>query len=272
MRQCLTSRFFACLSGSAALVVVLADTNAHLGVGENEENVLWEVGTQTYFKFEDGWYDGVISGFNVVTGKYETTWSDGDVQYFDDVTVIDQMVSDAEAKRERDQNYKSYGVGTKVFHSFGDYWYDGTISAFDGPGAGIYETTWSDGAVIYFDDLQMVDQMVANALELDKPYGVGTKVFYKSEDGAYDGSITSFDSKTGKYETTWIDGDVDVVINLQMASSIGEVPGDDAYHGGTLALLFFIVFSALFCVQKLFQRYWIRPMPLLPVMRQIRPR
>jgi hypothetical protein len=185
------------------------------------------VGTAVYYQFEDGWYQGQITGYDSDAGAYETSWSDGDVEIFTDLDAVDQMV--AAATNLADEFYAPWAAGTAVYNEFEDGWYQGEITGYDSD-AGAYETSWSDGDVEIFTDLDAVDQMVAAAANLPAdsydPWPSGTVVYNEFEDGWYQGQITYY--QDGVYTTTWTDGDIEYYDDKdlvdQMVAQAGMIP------------------------------------------------
>lgn len=118
--------------------------------------------TIVYYNFpddDDEWYQGHITNFSHDDNTYEITWEDGDVEEYDDLELVEQMVNDAEAALK---GYSPWGYGTKLYYEFDDGWFHGEVTNFDLEN-GEYETKWEDGDVEYFDDFLEVNLMVDQA-------------------------------------------------------------------------------------------------------------
>jgi ribosomal protein S6 len=138
------------------------------------EDDSWSIGTKVYSEFDDGWYQGTITDYDV--DGYTITWCDDSIDYddFSDENV-DQMVENyntmvtdngetascgPEDPTPSPTEDDSWSIGTKVYSEFDDGWYQGTITDYDVDG---YTITWCDDSIDYddFSD-ENVDQMVEN--------------------------------------------------------------------------------------------------------------
>jgi len=160
----------------------------------------WELGTQVYDEFDDGWYVGEITDYDKNTLLYTVTWSskDTDTYRYDE---IDEVVA-AAADEDR-----SWEIGTVVYKQFNDRWSVGKITRYDA-GNDTYTVTWSDtSAKVYSDD--DVDSMIFDTSYIpdnssdNDPWEIGTKVYDEFDDGWYVGTITNYDRNTLLYTVTW---------------------------------------------------------------------
>jgi hypothetical protein len=213
------------------------DEASQYGDGEGDQYDPWPSGTAAYYEFDDGWYQGQITGYDSDTGAYSTAWSDGGDETFTDLDAVDQMVADAanlpdpgtEGDGEGDQ-YDPWPSGTVVYHEFEDSWYEGQISDYED---GYYMITWSEGDIEYFDDTDLVDQMVSQAasipvsqaasipasqaastpsaqdtkFDIYAPWAPGTAVRLQWEGAVYQGEIVSY--VDGTYTIIWSDKEVE---------------------------------------------------------------
>ena len=86
---------------------------------EGEYPIVYPVGTRTYYHYEDGWYNGHVSGFR--DGKYTITWSDFSVGTpKKGLTRVKQMVTQAaqEAMGFKPDLVEQYAIGTPVYYKF----------------------------------------------------------------------------------------------------------------------------------------------------------
>ena len=110
----------------------------------------WDLGTKVYKEFDDGWYEGKITGYD--GESYTILWSDG-VRSTHDEKAVEQMVTVSPQGSKWD-------LGTKVYKEFDDEgWYEGTITWYDGES---YTITWSDGYRYTYGEHE-VEQMIADA-------------------------------------------------------------------------------------------------------------
>ena len=184
----------------------------------------WAIGTLIYYKWpdEDGWWWGTITAYS--DDEYTTTWSDGNVEVFIDITIVDQMVQDAEEE--------AWDVGTVLYYKWpeAEGWYWGTITAYDN---GAYTTVWSDADEEVFTDLDVVNQMVEDAD--DQAWDVGTALYYKVRgyDGWWWGTITAYDN--GAYTTVWSGNKgQEVFTDFDVVAQMVQNADDEAWDIGTV--------------------------------------
>ena len=172
----------------------------------------WPVNTPVSWDFDDGWWEGTITGF--IDGTYEVGWSDGSIKYYTNLEKIDQMVAyavgdgfngDMEGPGH-DGGYQGgdYPIGTPVYATFQDDWWVGYIDSYDGD---YYVIRWSDDTIDTFLAGPDMDEMVMNGqyIPYDDMYPVGTYV-YKDFDGLwYWGTVEYNDN--GFYTILWEDGE-----------------------------------------------------------------
>jgi len=189
----------------------------------------WENGTPVYYEFEgDGWYEGEITGFDSEAEAYQITWSDGDVENYDDFNVVDQMVYDyANMVRDHDDGNceeDAWPDETDIYvFEDGRGWWGKITQCQDG----VYTATWENGDVGYYDEGVDFDKMVTDAQKLSnnqdasdnfdsdtavhdfttQTYNEGTVVYKEFDDGWYQGQIMSF--QNGMYSVQWSDGELD---------------------------------------------------------------
>jgi len=202
---------------------------------EGEYPQVYPVGTQTYYHYENGWYNGHISKFR--EGKYTITWSDFSVGTPEKgLTRVKQMVTQAaqEAMGFKPDLVEKYDIGTPVYYKFGDDWYKGKITAFQ---AGWYTITWDDdGSTDTYDDLGVMKQMVDAAANLAvtsieaQEYPIGTPVY----NGEFTGKVTGFDD--GKYEVTFADGTVHHFHDAKHMHSLVEAANQKARAENPMAV------------------------------------
>jgi hypothetical protein len=197
------------------------DEASQYGDGEGDQYEPWPSGTAAYYEFDDGWYQGQITGYDSDTGAYSTTWSDGENEIFTDLDAVDQMVADAanlpdpgtEGDGEGDQ-YDPWPSGTVVYYEFEDSWYEGRISDYED---GYYMITWTEGDIEYFEDTDLVDQMVSQAVNIPSaqdtntdnyaPWAPGTAVRLQWEGAVSQGEVVSY--VDGTYTIIWSDKEVE---------------------------------------------------------------
>ena len=195
---------------------------------EGDDYEPWDNGTPIYYQFDDGWYEGTITGYSPDTG-YKTTWSDGDIEFFDDLDLVNQMVYDYSSMvRDHDDGSceDAWPAGTKiwVWEDNQGWWGQVTICQ-----DGVYTASWENGDVGYYDEGEDFDKMVTDAKEkanngdsednfkpneaehdfTSQTYDIGTIVYKEFEDGWYEGTITAYTDETG-YTISWEDGTFDV--------------------------------------------------------------
>mmetsp|Transcript_35649 Transcript_35649/g.40944 ORF Transcript_35649/g.40944 Transcript_35649/m.40944 type:complete len:551 (+) Transcript_35649:60-1712(+) len=167
------------------------------------------------------------------------------------VAAVD-FKTDSTTTRQLDER-KSWDTGTKVYNEFpNEGWWSGTITLYN-PDTQMYTVTWEDGSTDYYDDDDMVDQMVAyaqndpqnnpagapaNAVPGTYPAGTDLSMF---ENGIwYDGVIVNFG--TDVYTVKWNDsGEVEQIqAGAVMDQMVVDATGtDDAapagYEGGPVS-------------------------------------
>lgn len=232
---------------------VLQDQDGDGGEGYYDEEYYeyepWDNGTPVYYVFEDGPYEGTITGYDADTGTYETTWSDGDVESYDDTDLVDQMVADYNDQiRDNGDGLcgdDAWPDGTDVWvFEEGQGWWGKVTHCQDG----VYTTTWENGDVGYYDEGPDFDQMVEDAQDTtnsgnpqdkfqsedamhdftEQKYDEGTVVYKQFEDGWYQGVILSF--QDGVYSVQWSDGEVDQYDEGdemdQMVADAAQIPSE----------------------------------------------
>jgi hypothetical protein len=205
----------------------------------------WPSGTVIYKEFEDGWFQGEITSYDSQTGTYSTSWSDGDVETFTDLDAVDQMVAaalnllPAPGDNTADESYTPWPSGTVIYNEFEDGWYEGQITYYQ---EGLYTTTWADGDIEYYDDKDLVDQMVAQAANIPSanvpkpnvpdhpakdttttsydPWPLGTAVRYQYESIWYQGEIVGYED--GTYTIAWSDKEVETYDDLNVVDQMVE--------------------------------------------------
>lgn len=218
---------FAAWNGVSAKTTTTTTTTGGIRKVEDDYEP-WENGTPIYYKFEDGWYQGAITGYDSESG-YETTWSDGDVEYFTDLDLVNQMVYDYSSfVRDHDDGscHDAWPAGTKIWVWEDNQGWWGQITLCQD---GVYTTSWENGDVGYYDEGEDFDKMVTDAKErannddpednfdkeeavhdfTEQTYDIGTIVYKEFEDGWYQGTITAYDDEAG-YTVMWEDGDEEV--------------------------------------------------------------
>eukprot|EP00534_Pseudo-nitzschia_fraudulenta_P003433 CAMPEP_0201133138 /NCGR_PEP_ID=MMETSP0850-20130426/48053_1 /ASSEMBLY_ACC=CAM_ASM_000622 /TAXON_ID=183588 /ORGANISM="Pseudo-nitzschia fraudulenta, Strain WWA7" /LENGTH=652 /DNA_ID=CAMNT_0047403701 /DNA_START=51 /DNA_END=2009 /DNA_ORIENTATION=+ len=179
----------------------------------------WPMNTPVSWDFDDGWWDGTITGFT--DGTYEVTWSDGSSKYYSNLEKINQMVAFAAGdgfignlaapdqlhNPDQDDYYASwnyYELGTLVYAEFKDGWWAGYIDSYEGD---YYVVRWSDDSMDKFLPGDDFDEMVINGQYIPYDYNlwpVGTQV-YKDFDGKWHWGTVVY-SEGGFYEVVWDDG------------------------------------------------------------------
>lgn len=212
----------------------------------------WDDGTPLYYQFEDGWYEGNIAGFDVDKQEYKTEWSDGDIEYFTDFDVIDQMVQNYNTM-VRDNTDGTCGDdawpdGTDIWVYEDDQGWWGTVTHCQD---GMYTTSWENGDVGYYPEGPAFDKMVLDAQEktndadatdnfdagdvehdfTSQTYDMGTVVYKEFEDGWYQGEIVDYNPATGMYSVEWSDGDVEMYFEGdeemdQMVADAAQIPSE----------------------------------------------
>jgi len=208
----------------------------------------WPVDTVTLLEFQDGYYEGKITSFNLSddkkTATYFVRWSDGTTDTFvNELEWMDLMVENAIEYKPWEVGTKSYGYPNPEAGS-NEPFLGGEITLFED---GAYNVTWSNGDVVMYNDFDMVDALVNNAgmhyepslMDNYEPWPYGTPVAWDFDDGWWDGTITDFTD--GNYEVTWSDESTKIYSNLekidQMVQYVGEDGGDfqegyDDQNGG----------------------------------------
>ncbi|KAG7343363.1 hypothetical protein IV203_021308 [Nitzschia inconspicua] len=201
---------------------MVAAANRKNGASDFDDDAInyepWEIGTEVSYEFDDGWWDGTISGFNEDDMTYEVTWSDGSVNTYYDLRKIDQMVDDAqdddefadeddEGITDDDDVESEYEIGTRVYQEFDDGWWVGNIVSNEN---GVYTVRWADNSFDTFDaDSQELADIVYNAQNMPddvdvKAYPIGTPVYRQFEDDIwYHGVIISY--QDFMYTVEWED-------------------------------------------------------------------
>ena len=181
---------------------------------ENYES--WPLGTPVSWDFDDGWWDGSITGFT--DGSYEVTWSDQSTKNYSNLEKIDQMVQYAAGDEglgdgyggsygeDYSDDYEYYPVDTIVYTEFEDGWWMGHVDSYDGD---YYVIRWSDNTFDSFLPGPEVEEMVENSqylpFEESGIYPVGTQLYSEFQDSWYWGSIEY--NAGGLYTVLWDDGE-----------------------------------------------------------------
>jgi hypothetical protein len=189
---------------------------------DTDDYLPWEDGTSVFWEFDDGWWEGNILGFDQNSKTYEIQWSDGTINYYSDLVMVDQMVVNAEVTVNDDHTDDAadddyafgydddetlYEIGTKVYKEFDDGWWVGNIVSYED---GYYSVRWEDNSYEYYEiGTKEVDQMVADAdnipNDLDSAlYAIGTPVYAEFDEGWYHGTIESY--HLAMYTVRWEDG------------------------------------------------------------------
>jgi len=194
----------------------------------------WPVNTITLLEFQDGYYEGKITSFNLSDDKniatYFVRWSDGTTDTFvNELEWMDLMVENAIEYEPWEVGTKTYGYPNPVAGSNEPY-LGGEITIFED---GAYNVTWSNGDVVVYNDFDMVDALVNNAgmyyepslMDNYEPWLVGTPVAWDFDDGWWDGTITGFTD--GSYEVTWSDMSTKNYSNLEKIDQMVQYAGGD---------------------------------------------
>ena len=179
----------------------------------------WLVSTPVSWDFDDGWWEGTITGF--IDGSYEVTWSDKSTKNYSNLEKIDQMVAYAAGEGfignmegpqgqyddSQDDTYPSddYPIGTPIYAEFTDGWWVGYIDSYDGD---YYVVRWSDDTTDYFLPGPDFDDIVTSAQYIpydDNMYPVGTQVYKDFDERWYWGTVEY--NYGGFYTIIWDDGE-----------------------------------------------------------------
>mmetsp|Transcript_76 Transcript_76/g.179 ORF Transcript_76/g.179 Transcript_76/m.179 type:complete len:587 (-) Transcript_76:334-2094(-) len=199
----------------------------------------WPIKTPVSWDFDDGWWDGTITGFK--DGTYEVTWSDGTKKEYSNLEKIDQMVAfragegflgDDNSNRDDtngDDFYSKngyYPIGTLVYAEFKDGWWAGYVDAYDDE---YFVIKWSDDSSDSFLPGPDMDSMVDNAKFIASDfelYPEGTMVADVFNGDWYYGTVEY--SSNGIYEVLWEDGER----TIQVAGATFDQMVDNAYSSG----------------------------------------
>jgi len=237
----------------------------------------WLAGTPVAWDFDDGWWDGTITGFT--DGSYEVTWSDKSTKNYSNLDKIDQMVQyaggdggDFQEGYDNYQNegsddyqvggyddyeddYQYYPIGTIVYAEFEDGWWVGHVDSYDGD---YYVVRWSDNSIDNFLPGPDVDDMVENSqyIPFDESgiYPIGSSV-YKEFDGAwYWGSIEY--NAGGLYTVIWDDGErTNHVSGMEMDRMVANATtGQGMSNTGKAFLSLFFVFGSIAAISFFVRR------------------
>lgn len=204
----------------------------------------WPTGTLTLLEFQDGYYEGTITSFELSednkVATYVVTWSDDTVdQFVNELEWMDLMVENAKEYEPWDINTTTWGYPNPKLTDDEQF---GVITSFQN---GRYTITWSNGDVLEYFDFDQIDHFVYDAgiqngepmIGTDyEPWPNGTPVSWDFDDGWWDGIITSFSD--GNYEVTWSDKSTKIYSNLekidmmvQYAAMKNESAMFGPYHG-----------------------------------------
>jgi len=171
--------------------------------------------------FEDGeWIDGEVVLFK--DGNYIVQWSDEKVvEYYassnaEDMQTLKKMVENAigdddAAPSDFVSTQELWEDGTRVTFAEEGVWYMGTIVSFS---KNKYKIEWDDGDVEIEDNLDLVNQMVADGVtnspsgqEKNQKYDIGQIVYAEFDDEEwYIGRVIMFNDAR-LYTVRWSDGD-----------------------------------------------------------------
>jgi uncharacterized protein YodC (DUF2158 family) len=247
---------------------------------DSTEDVTGEVGTfpigTPVGEKENGvWYVGTITNYS--SGMYTVRWagSDGETERFSSGPTLTQMVADADTAAKAVASAgvtvtsaptmvpvdtvdpKLWEPGTPVAEFEEGQWWFGIIKGFNGKA---YFIRWDDREVEEISDMDLVNQMVADAetqasksdeemKDRGGKYPIGTPVYDVSDtDGSvWTGVVESY--YHGNYAIRWMDGSVDtyregpkmdeMVADATRQSEVGMKPAGKAF-----LILFIIVLIA----------------------------
>jgi len=171
--------------------------------------------------FEDNeWTDGVVVEFK--DGNYIVQWGDeDDVEYYtssnaDDMQELTRMSEDAygdddAAPSDFVSAQELWEDGTRVAFAEDGVWYMGSILSFS---RNEYKIEWDDGVIEIEDNLDLVNQMVADGAtknpsgqQQNQKYDMGQIVYAEFDEGEwYIGRIIMF-NEASLYTVRWSDGD-----------------------------------------------------------------
>lgn len=162
LRMKLLTLLFVVLLGACVCVTTSQASSpsaTRLLQNEFEDDEPWPNGTPVYYEYQGAWYEGSITKY--FDGVYTITWvEDGEVEYFDDVTIVDKMVT---AAQNRDDS-NAYDVGTIVYRYFATEkkFHHGEIVEYKD---GNYRVEWSNGVVEEYPPGAGIDALVLAAEE-----------------------------------------------------------------------------------------------------------
>jgi hypothetical protein len=226
----------------------------------------WAIGTEVWYEFDDGWWQGTITDYDAAEKTYDITWSDGSVDTYYDLDKVDQMVYDAQDNTEEatdyyDDSFQDYEIGTFVYKEFDDGWWVGNIVAYEN---GSYTVRWTDNTFDNFDaDSQELAEIVDNADNIPDDfdvqiYPIGTPVYLEFDDGNwYHGTIESY--QESMYTVEWEDGtSTRHVTGREMDAMVAAgVPPSRMSGAGIATLSIFILMISLglaFYIVKVVER------------------
>jgi hypothetical protein len=230
--------------------------NADAGDVTNDEYLPWENGTPVAWGFDDGWWEGTITGYSPNDRTYEITWSDDTVNTYTDLDKVDDMVETAlhadedtmepsyEASFETtgEGEFYEYDIGTFVYREFDTGWWVGNIVSVED---GYYTVRWTDNSFTYYEiESEEIDRIVSNADNIPddsdaQVYPLGTPVYKEfGDDGWYHGKIVAYSQLM--YTMEWEDGEQTYHVNGQDLDTMVSSASANDDGGMTTAGKFFL--------------------------------
>ena len=224
----------------------------------------WPVDTPVSWDFDDGWWNGNITGF--IDGTYEVTWNDQSTKTYSNLEKIDQMVQYAmgddgvgafgggdDYQGDDGGDYEYYPVGTIVYADFDDGWWAGHVDSYEGD---YYVVQWSDDSYDNFRPSPEVDEMVENtqylSFEESGIFPIGTQVYKQFDGDWYWGSIEY--NAGGIYTVLWDDGErTQHISGVEMDRMVAKAANQGMSTAGKFFLSVF-VFSSFAGVAFFFVR------------------
>jgi hypothetical protein len=223
----------------------------------------WPVDTPVSWDFDDGWWDGNITGFT--DGTYEVTWNDLSTKTYSNLEKIDQMVQYAmgddgveggdDGYGDDDQgDYDYYPIGTIVYADFDDGWWTGHVVSY---AEDYYVVRWTDDTYDNFLPGPEMDEMVENtqylSFEESGIFPIGTQVYEQFYGDWYWGTIEY--NAGGLYTVIFDDGErIDYVSGAEMDRMVARAANQGMSTAGKFFLSVFVLSSfagcAFFFVRK----------------------